>query len=298
MQIFVTGATGFIGSFLVPNLIAAGHRVVGLSRSDTGAETLGRLGADVVHGDLGDLDRLRKAAENADGVIHTAFNHDFSDLKKHSENDRNVIGMFGEALAGSDRPLVIASGTGLVDRIKADGPAKETDAHLTSDKFPRAATEEAADTLMEKGLRVMVVRLSQVHDTRRFGRLTWHVETARKHGRMAYIGKGDNRLAAVHVTDAVELFRLAAERGKAGGRYHAVAEEGVAMRDIAEVVGERLNMPVASISRDEAQDYFGWMEDLAALDMAASSALTRQELGWTPSGPGLLDDLHAMDVGV
>jgi nucleoside-diphosphate-sugar epimerase len=294
MRVFLTGATGFIGSYLVPELICAGHHVVGLSRSDAGAEALAGAGAEVFRGDVNDLDRLRTAAEAADGVIHAAFNHDFSRLKQHSEADRKVIETLGEVLAGSGRPLVITSGTGLA-QSKAGGPAVETDGHLTSAEFPRAATEEAADALIAKGGRVLVMRLPQVHDTRRFGRITQHVRLARQHGRVAYVGAGRNRLPAVHASDAVRLYRLALEKGEAGARYHAVGEEGVAQRDIAKVIGAELKMPVESITPEEAAEYFGPLASLVTLDLAASSAQTRTQLDWNPTGPGLLADLRNMD---
>jgi nucleoside-diphosphate-sugar epimerase len=297
MRVFLTGATGFIGSFLVPELINAGHQVVGLSRSDAGAEALTRAGAEVFRGDVNDLDRLRIAAEAADGVIHAAFNHDFSNLKQHSEEDRKVIETLGEVLAGSDRPLVITSGTGLV-RSKTGGPAAETDDHVTSAEFSRAASEEAADALIVKGGHVMVMRLAQVHDTRHQGRIAQHIQLARQKGRVAYIGKGENRLPAVHVSDAARLYRLAFEKGQAGARYHAVGEEDVAMRDIAEVIGAGLKIPVESITPEEASDYFGSMAGLATIDLAASSTLTRQQMGWSPTGPDLLTDLRNMDYGV
>ncbi len=297
MRVFLTGATGFVGSFLVPELINAGHHVVGLSRSDLGAKALARVGAEVFRGDVNDLDRVRIAAEAADGVIHAAFNHDFSNLMQNSENDRRVIETLGEVLAGSDRPLVITSGTGLA-RSKTGGLAVETDDHATSAEFPRAASEEAADTLIAKGGRVMVMRLPQVHDTHRQGRVTWHIQTARRQGRVAYVGDGMNRLAAVHVSDAVRLYRLALEKGQAGARYNAVGEEGVALRDIAEVIGAGLKMPVVSITREEAPAYFGWMAHLATIDLAASSVLTREQLGWNPTGPDLLTDLRNMDYSL
>jgi nucleoside-diphosphate-sugar epimerase len=297
MRVFLTGATGFIGSFLVPELVNTGHYVVGLSRSDAGAEALTRAGAEVLRGDVNDLDRLRAAAEAADGIVHAAFNHDFSNLKQNSEDDRKVIETLGEVLAGSDRPLVITSGTSLV-RSKTSGLRVETDDHVTSAEFPRAASEEAADALIAKGERVMVMRLPQVHDTRRQGRVTYQIQTARQQGRVAYVGDGKNRLAAVHVSDAVRLYRLALEKGRAGARYHAVGEEGVALRDIAEAIGAGLKMPVQSIVSEEAPDYFGWMAGLATIDLAASSALTRQQLGWNPTGPDLLTDLRNMDYSV
>jgi nucleoside-diphosphate-sugar epimerase len=297
MRVFLTGATGFIGSCLVPELINAGHHVVGLSRSDAGAEALAHAGAEVVRGDVNDLDHLRTAAESADGVIHAAFNHDFSNLRQHSEEDRNVIETFGEVLAGSDRPLVITSGTGLA-RSKTGGPAVETDDHVTSAEFPRAASEEAADALIAKGGRVMVMRLPQVHDTRHQGRVGQHIHLARQKRRVAYVGEGKNRLPAVHISDAVRLYRLVLENGEAGARYHAVGEEGVALRDIAEVIGAGLKMPVESITAEEAPEYFGWLAHLAMIDLAASSALTRQQLGWDPTGPDLLTDLRNMDFSV
>jgi nucleoside-diphosphate-sugar epimerase len=297
MRVFLTGATGFIGSFLVPELIDAGHHVIGLSRSDAGAKALSRAGAEVVRGDVNDLGRLRDVAEAADSVIHAAFNHDFSNLKEHSENDRKVIETLGEALSRTDRPLIITSGTGLV-RAKGGGPAVETDHHAHSAEIPRAATEEAADALIAKGGRVMVMRLPQVHDTHKQGRIALHIQLARQKGWVAYVGEGSNRVPAVHVSDAVRLYRLALEKGEAGARYHAVGEEGVTLRDIAVVIGAGLNIPVKSIPREEAPDYFGWMAELAASDLAASSTLTRQQLGWRPIGPGLLTDLRHMDFSV
>jgi nucleoside-diphosphate-sugar epimerase len=294
MRVFLTGATGFIGSYLVPDLIGAGHHVVGLARSDAGAEALAGSGAEVFRGDVNDPDRLRTAAEAADGVIHAAFNHDFSNVKQHSENDRRVIETLGEVLAGSDRPLVITSGTGLA-RSKTGIPAAETDDHVTSAEFPRAASEEAADALIAKGGRVMVMRLPQVHDTRRFGRITEHIRLARQQGRAAYVGEGRNRLPAVHASDAARAYRLALEKGQAGARYHAVGEEGVALRDIAEVIGAGLKLPVEPIRPEEAPEYFGPLANLVTIDLAASSALTRTQLDWNPTGPDLLTDLRNRD---
>jgi len=294
MRVFLTGATGFIGSFLVPELLGAGHHVVGLSRSDAGAEALTRAGAEVFRGDVNDLDGLRTVAEAADGVIHTAFNHDFSKAQQSSEDDRKVILTLGEVMAGSDRPLVVTSGTGLV-RSQAGLPAQESDPHVTSAEFPRAATEEAADDLIARGQRVIVVRLPQVHDTRRFGRISLHIQLARQHGRVAYVGEGANRLPAVHITDAVRAFRLALENGLAGAHYHAVSEEGVALRDIAEAIGAGLSLPVESITAEEAPEYFGVLANLVPIDLAASGALTREQLNWYPTGPDLLTDLRAAE---
>jgi nucleoside-diphosphate-sugar epimerase len=297
MRVFVTGATGFVGSFLVPELLNAGYHVVGLSRSDAGAEALVRAGAEVFRGDVNDLDRLRTAAEAADGVIHLAFNHDFSNFKRNSEDDRKVIETLGEVLAGSHRPLVITSGTGIA-RSKTGGPAIETDDHVTSAEFPRAASEEAADALIAKGGRVMVMRLPQVHDTRKQGLITYQIVMARQHGRVAYVGEGKNCFPAVHVSDAVRLYRLALEKGKAGARYNAVGEEGVALRDIAAAIGAGLKLPVESIPPEEAPAYFGWMAHLATIDLAASSVRTRQMMEWNPTGPDLLTDLRNMDYSV
>jgi nucleoside-diphosphate-sugar epimerase len=297
MRVFLTGATGFIGSYLVPELIEAGHHVVGLSRSDAGAAALTRAGAEVFRGEVNDLGRLRIAAAAADGVIHAAFNHDFSRLKQNSEADRRVIETLGAVLAGSDRPLVISSGTGLA-RSRTGGPAVETDDPVTSAEFARAASEEAADAVIARGGRVMVMRLSQVHDTRHQGRIAQHILLARQHGRVAYVGEGRNRLPAVHVSDAVRLYRLALEKGRTGARYHAVGEEGVALRDIAAVIGAGLKLPVESITPEQAPAYFGWLADLAQIDLSASSALTRRQLGWTSTGPDLLTDLRDMDYGV
>jgi len=294
MRVFVTGATGFIGSYLVPELINSGHQVVGLSRSDAGAEALTRAGAEVFRGDVNDLGLLRTAAATTDGVIHTAFNHDFSNLKQNSEDDRKVIETLGEVFAGSDRPLIITSGTGLV-RSKTGKPAAETDEHVTSAGYARAASEEAADILIKKGWNVMVIRLPQVHDAHRQGRIAEHIKLARQKGWVAYVGEGNNRLPAVHVADAVCLYRLALEKGQAGARYHAVAEEGVALRDITGAIGAGLKMPVKSITPEEAPEYFGPLASLAIIDLAASGALTRQQLNWKPTGPDLLTDLRNMD---
>ncbi len=294
MRVFVTGATGFVGSFVVAELISAGHDVTGLSRSDAGAQALASAGAQVFRGDVNDLEALRSAAKTADGIIHLAFNHDAADLMQHSENDRKVIATLGAALAGTGRPLIVTSGTGLV-QSKTAQPVTETDDHATSAVFPRAASEEAADALIDQGGNVMVMRLPQVHDTRRQGRIRWHIQIAREQGRVAYVGEGRNRVPAVHVGDAARLFRLALEKGKAGARYHAVTEEGVALREIAKVIGAGLRLPVEAITPEDAPAYYGWLAQLATLDLPASGALTRQQLDWVPAGPGLLADLRETD---
>ena len=215
-------------------------------------------------------------------------------MKAHSEQDRKVIETLGEAVSG--RPFIVTSGTGLIGS-KSGSVATEADDPVPSSRVPRAATEEAACAVMEKGGHVMLMRLPQVHDTHRQGRISLHILLARKKGFVAYIGDGANRLPAVHVSDAVRLYRMALEHGTAGARYHAVAEEGVAMRDIAEAIGKGLNMPVAALSPKDAPDYFGSMANLAAIDLASSSARTREQLGWDPAGPDLLSDLRAMNYG-
>jgi nucleoside-diphosphate-sugar epimerase len=294
MRVFVTGASGFIGSNLVPELIDAGHQVVGLTRSERGAQALARVGAEICLGDVNDPACLREALKSVDSVIHTAFHHDFANLKLHSENDRKVIQTLGKALSGSGRALIITSGTGLVRR-KAGQLACEGDAHLHSNEFPRAATEEAVDEFISSGDNAMIVRLPQVHDLQRQGRLALHIQLARRKGWVAYIDEGANCVPAAHVSDVARLYRLVLENGKAGCHYHAVSEEGVPMRAIAEVIGDGLKIPVRSIARRDATDYFGELANLAAMDMDASSILTRQRLDWHPSGPDLLTDLRGMD---
>ncbi len=295
MRVFITGATGFIGAHLVPELLQAGHHVIGLCRSEEGAKKLAQAGAEPFFGDVNDLSRLRAGALSADGVIHTAFNHDFARVRQHSEEDRAVIEALGEALTGSGKPLIVTSGTGLVERRLGEDCVIETDTHAGSAKTPRAATEEAANAILAKNVHVIVMRLPQVHDTHHQGRIAHHIRLAKEKGYVAYIGDGQNRLPAVHVADAVRLFRVALEHGRPGGFYHAVAEEGVAMREIAQVIGTGLRLPVESITADAASSYFGVLAGLASLDLAASGDLTRQELGWTPTGPSLLSDLRQME---
>jgi nucleoside-diphosphate-sugar epimerase len=262
-----------------------------LSRSEGGAERLRASGATPVVGDVNDLRFLRLAVDESDAVVHTAFDHARPDSSEPSENDRRVIASLGEAFSGSERPIVVTSGTGLV-RSRSGGPVVESDRPAPSSVVPRAASEEAAEALMDSGLDVMIVRLPQVHDTGRQGRLRWHIRLARERGLVAYIGDGGNRVPAVHVTDAARVFRLALERGRAGERYHAVAEEGVTLREIADVIGAGLGLPVESLSEDRASEYFGWLAQLAGMDLPASGRWTAEHLDWRPSGPGLLDDLR------
>ncbi len=291
MRVFVTGATGFVGSAVVRELIDAGHQVLGLARSEEGAQFLRSAGAEVHQGHLQDLNSLRSGAAGADAVIHTAFIHDFSKFHENCEIDRKAIEVLGETLVGSDRPLIVTSGLALI----AKGPiATEDDVPppLTA-AYPRAS-EHAAAALEKRGVRTMVVRLPQVHDTTKQGLVSYSIQVAREKGFFGYIGDGQNRWAAVHVLDAAKVYRLALEKGHAGARFHAVAEEGVSAKEIAEAVGRGLNVPVKSLTREEAAGYFGWLAGFAALDLVESSAKTQKELGWTPTGPTLLTDLGNM----
>ena len=292
MRIFVTGATGFIGSAIVPELIDAGHQVLGLTRSEAGAQSLIAAGAEVHRGDLGDLESLRSGAAKSDGVIHTAFNHDFSKFVENCEQDRKVIEALGDVLAGSDRPLLITSGTGMGNA--APGQPATEDHFDQNHPNPRAASEKAGAAVLQRGVNVSVVRLPQVHNTVKQGLITYAVQLAREKGVSAYIGEGLNRWPAAHVLDVARLYRLAIEMHKPGSRYNAVAEEGVSMREIAEVIGRGLQAPVVSISQEEAQAHFGWLAMFAGFDMPASAARTRQRLGWHPTGPGLIADLEQM----
>jgi nucleoside-diphosphate-sugar epimerase len=293
MRVFVTGATGFIGSEVVRELIEAGHQVLGLTRSDAGARSLAGAGAEVHRGDLNDLESLRSGAAMSDGVIHAAFNHDFSTFVANCEMDRRVIETLGDALAGSDRPLLITSGTGM----GAGEPgrlATEDDPPDPDNQNPRVASELAAAAVRERGVNVSVMRLPQVHNEFKQGLISYAVAIAREKGTSAYIGDGSNRWPAVHVLDAARLYRLALEKHAAGTRYNAVAEEGVPVRDIAESIGRGLEVPVVSLTAEEAGPHFGWLAPFAGMDLPASSALTRERTGWRPTGPALLADLQRM----
>ncbi|QNJ99818.1 SDR family oxidoreductase [Dyella telluris] len=294
MRIFLTGATGFIGSRIVPELLAAGHHVIGMTRSDEGALALAAAGVEVHRGQLENLDSLRKGAARADAVIHTAFDHDFSRFAANCEKDRQAIIAMGSVLAGSDRPLLITSGTGMGSSTVPGQPATE-DVFNTAHPNPRSASEMAGAEMLAAGVAVSVVRLPQVHDTRRQGLISPLIEVARAKGVSAYVGAGENRWPAAHVLDVARLYRLAIEQCQPGTRYHAVAEEGISVRDIAEVIATGLGVPVKSIAADQAADHFGWMAGFAGLDLPASSAWTRKALDWHPHGPALLEDLSQMD---
>jgi nucleoside-diphosphate-sugar epimerase len=293
MRVFVTGATGFIGSRVVNELMGAGHRVLGMARSDAGAASLKAAGAEVHRGTVEDLESLRSGATTADAVIHLAFIHDFSKFQENCEKDSRAIEALGAALAGSNRPLIITSGTGMVG-AKQGQPATEDDPPVSSKVIPRALSEEMAAAVAARGGRVVVVRLPQIHDPVKQGLVTYVVQLAREKGVSAYVGEGKNRWPAAHVSDTARLYLRALEKGKAGERYHAVAEEGVSFREIAEVIGKGLKIPVVSLKPEEAPAHFGWLAAFTGWDIPASSEKTQRELGWNPTGPGLIADLEKM----
>jgi nucleoside-diphosphate-sugar epimerase len=290
MRIFVTGATGFIGTALVSELINAGHQVIGMTRSDNGAQALKAAGAEVHHGTLENPETLREGAAKADGVIHTAFDHDFSRFVENCEKDRRAIEALGAALAGSNRPLVITSGTG-VGNPELGQLARE-DVFNDHHPNPRIASERAGNELLKAGINVSVVRLPQVHNTFRQGLISPLAAIAREKGVSAYVGEGLNRWPAGHLLDAVRLYRLAVEKAEPGARYHAVGEEGVRSREIAEAIGRGLNLPVVSIPAEKAAEHFGWLGMFVGMDFPASSAQTQERLGWRPTGRSLIADLN------
>ena len=290
MQIFLTGATGYIGSHLIPELLGAGHTVLGLTRSDEGEAKLIAAGAEAFRGDLDDPDGLRRGAGMADGVIHCAYDNDLSDIEKTGRKETRAIEALGDALVGSDRPLLITSVVGM--GTPAPGEIAVEDHFDPDTPNPRKTTEIAGAAVAERGVDVRVVRLSQIHDTTKQGFASPLVRIAREKGVSAYVGDGLSRWPAAHVLDTARLYRLALEKGEAGARYHAAAEEGIPVRTIAEAIGRDLNVPTKSLSPDQAKEQFGWLALFVGMDMTASSALTRERLGWTPTGPGLLADLH------
>ncbi|MCC6920826.1 MAG: SDR family oxidoreductase [Alphaproteobacteria bacterium] len=290
MRVFVTGATGFIGSAVSQELLAHGHQVIGLTRSDEGVRALAAMGVEAHRGDLGSL---RAGAAKADGVIHLAFNHDFSRYLENCEDDRKVVEALGAALAGSDRPLIVTSGisTGAAGQL-----AMEAGVPLSSAVLPRAASEEAANAAAARGANVSIVRLPQVHDTRKQGLVSPLIAIALEKRVSAYVGEGTNRWPAAHMGDVARLYRLALEKSERGAKYHAVAEEGVSAKAIAEALGERLRLPVRSLAPDQTEAHFGWMAFFVGLNMPASSAQTRMRLGWKPAGPGLIADLERLEL--
>ena len=290
MRVFVTGATGFIGSRIVPELISAGHQVLGLARSDAGAAALTAAGAEAQRGDLEDLESLRSGAAASDAVLHVAFRHDWTRFAESCELDKRAIEAIGSVLQGTSRPFIVTSGVGV-----AEGrAATEDDPPLSSPALPRVS-EVTALALMERGVQASVIRLPQVHDTVKQGLITPLIAIARAKGVSAYVGDGQNRWPAAHVTDVARLYRLALEKFTAGARYHAVAEEGVPLKEIAAAIGHGLNVPVVSISPEQAQDHFGFLGFFAGRDAHVSSVQTRAKLGWNPTGPGLLTDLGNMN---
>ncbi|HBF38329.1 MAG TPA: 3-beta hydroxysteroid dehydrogenase [Firmicutes bacterium] len=287
MRIFVTGATGGIGSAVVRELIEAGHQVVGLARSDKSAVALTAAGAEAHRGSLEDLDSLRSGAATADGVIHLAFIHDFSQYDGAVTTDLHAVEAMGDALVGSGKPFVITSGT-----LMARPGRLATEEDQGSAGLPRVEAENAVLALAERGVRSAVVRLAPcVHDADRQGFASLLIDLARDKGVSAYIGDGSNRWPAVHRLDAAHLFRLAVEAAPTGSRLHGVGEEGIRFRDIAEAIGSRLNLPVVSIFHEEADAHFGWLSAMVTIDNPTSSALTRERLGWRPEGPSLTADI-------
>jgi len=289
----VTGASGFIGLAVTRELLDAGHQVLGLTRSDQGVKALKEVGAEVFRGDVENPKDLRDGATRSDAVIHTAFNHDFSKFVANCESDRKVIETLGDALVGTDKLLMISSGVALA-KVAPGAVGTENDPALSSKQFARAASEEAANAIADKGVRVAIVRLSQIHDTEKQGLVTFAIEVAREKGVSVYIDDGKNSWSAAPRLDTARLYRLALEKTGKRATYHAVAEEGVTMREIAEVIGRGLKVPVVSMTPEKAAEHFGWLGHFAGLDIRSSSAQTRQQLGWNPTGPGLITDLENM----
>jgi len=291
MKVFVTGATGFVGSAVVPELLKAGHQVLGLARSDAAAASLTAIGAQPHRGDLEDLESLQAGAAVVDAVIHTAFIHDFANFKAVCDIEARAVEALGSALIGSDRPLIITSGTALLTPGRL--ATEDSTTVFTVDDFPRILTESVSRSLIERGVNLRTVRLSpSVHGDGDHGFVPNIIATARTKGRSAYVGDGANRWTAVHRLDAAVLYRLALERGSAGAHYHGVDEEGIAFRDIAEAIGKRLNVPAVAVSREEATEHFGWFAHFAQLDCPASSKQTREQLGWQPTHVRLLTELE------
>ncbi|MBC05356.1 SDR family oxidoreductase [Thalassospira sp.] len=288
MRVFVTGATGFVGSAVVQELLDHGHSVLGLTRSDAGAEKLAALGATAFHGDLEDVGKLQSGAASCDAVIHTAFDHDFSRYVENCEKDRRVIRAMGAVLAGSDRPMIVTSGIAL---LRADRPLVESD--TVSGDIPRKASDEAAAEIAADGVNVSVMRLPpSVHGAGDHGFVPLLINLAREKGFAACIEDGENLWPAVHRFDAARAYRLAIEDNASQTAYHAVAEEGVAFADIAHAISVGLDVPFKSMTLEQAEDYFGWFSHFAAIDCCASSGRTQQALGWVPREIGLIEDMQ------
>ena len=292
MRVFVTGATGYVGSYVVSELVGAGHAVLGLARSTDGAASLAAMGADAHPGALEDLDSLRSGAAVSDAVLHLGFGADFSKFKENYEVDQRAIEALGSVIAGSGKPMVVPNG--IAGLMPSGHVATEKDDLPKDYKFPRTS-EQTALSLVSQGVRASVIRLPQVHDTVKQGLVTRMIAVAREKGVSAYVGEGLNRWSAAHVSDVARLFRLVAEAGEAGAKYHAVAEEGVQMRAVAEVISHGLGVPATSLTQEEAQAHFGPLSMFAGQDMLASGVATQEKMGWHPTGPSLIADLERID---
>ncbi len=289
MRVFLTGATGFIGAHVAEELLTARHQVVGLTRSDAGTRQLLSIGAEAYRGDIEDLPGMQRGAEGCDAIIHTAFDHNFATFIANCEKDARVIAALGAVLEGSQRPLLITSGT----PIGSAGPGQAADEDYVNLNHPnpRVASEVAGHALSERGVNVGVMRLSQIHNPQRHGLVSYVINLARQKGVSAYIGDGLLNWSAAHVADTALLYRLALEKAQPGARYHGTAESAIAFRDIAEAVGQGLGVPTVALSPEEAAEHFEWLFGFVGKDMTASSSKTRERLGWQPTGPGLLADI-------
>lgn len=289
MRVFLTGSTGFIGSHVARELLTAGHQVLGMTRSQAGADALRAIGVEPHHGTLEDLASFKHGAEQCDGVIHTAFDHDFAHFVDNCQKDARAIAALGEALAGSQRPLLITSATPIGS--PAPGQPADEDHFDPRHPNPRVASERAADALLQRGLNVVVIRLSQIHDTVKQGLVTELIKHAQQTGVSAYVDEGLNHWSAAHISDTAQLYRLALEKNQPGARYHATAESHIPFRLVAQALGEGLGLPSVSVPASEAMERFGWLSSFVGRDMSSNSSKTRARLGWVPTGPGLIADL-------